>query len=770
MRKKTFLLGIIITIFFTLTFFLYRNLQNINIFEVFEFKTLDSRYKVRGEIKKDFDVVIIGIDEKSLNLIGKWPWKRDIHGDLVRKLNEYGVKSIGFDVSFTEAAASKELLKYKSDLKAKIGGYYKDKSIEKEVAIDLLKEIKKLDLSEDLSFAKALKETGNVSIGTYLNVDKGNLTDEILENRTYLKSRYENIDGILDELKERQRTGERRFKTENPYKVIPPVEIIGQFAYGVAPFDVGKPNADGLFRTIPLAVLEEYTGLYFPPLYLLVYLNAYDYTLKDNVVLNVRDGTVEFYKNASKKEGYIFTIPANKDGYQRLNFYGGNNTFKSVSYIDVINGDANKEDLKGKIVLVGYTDTAKGLYDLRATPFSPNSAGVEIHATAIQNLIDRSFMIRWEIGPHILILFIYGLLLTLPLVIKKLKFVEANLVAITIIFSYVLFSQMLFSKGIWVDMFYPLVSYFFLYLTLTIVNYFDEEKEKRKVKNAFKHYTSPALIDELMKNPDKLKLGGEKKNLTMFFSDIEGFTTISESMGPEELVEFLNEYLSIMTKIIFKYNGMVDKYEGDAIMAVFGAPVELKEHALMSCYAALEYQEELTKLRAKWIEQGLPDIKARIGINTGEVVVGNMGSQDRFDYTVIGDQVNLASRLEGANKQYGTYIMISQATYEYVKDDIEVRELDNIKVKGKNKPVGVYELLARKGNLSYNKKEVLDSYELGLKNYKSMNWEEAIKEFENALEKDKTDTPSKVYLERCIYFRDNPPSEDWDGIYTMKTK
>ncbi|OQY09105.1 MAG: hypothetical protein B6I28_03625 [Fusobacteriia bacterium 4572_132] len=772
LRKKPFLIGIILTIIITSSYFIYSNLQ-INLFEIFELKTLDLRYKIRGEKKRDdFDVVVVGVDEKSLNEIGKWPWKRSVHADLVRKLTKMGVKSIGFDISFTEKAIPDELNNYKKDLKKLVLTEYRAKKIGKETTLKLAKEINKLDLTEDYQFAKALKESKNVSIGTY-NISKKEesiLGKEILENKDYLKNRYVNVLGLLKELQEVERTGERSFQPNTTYKIMPPIKLLSKFTYGVAPYQIGTPDADGVFRNVPLATLEEYTNLYFPPLYLLIYLNSLNMNMEDNVVLDIDNKKVEIYENAVKKEGLKVEIPIDKNGIQLLNFYGKTHSFKYLPYYKILNGTIKKEEVENKIVIVGYTDTAKGLYDLRPTPYDANMPGVEIHATAIQNLIDRKYMTRLTTGPNLLILGIYAFLITLVLSIKKFKFMTTNLLVLFLILSYVIMAQVAFNNGIRIEIFYPILNYFGIYLILTVINYFDEEIEKKKVKNAFRHYTNPHLIEELMKNPDKLKLGGEKKQLTAFFSDIQGFTTISEKMNPEELVEFLNKYLSEMTDIILDNDGMVDKYEGDAIMAVFGAPLELKDHALKCCYAALEYQKRLKELREKWLEEGLPEILVRIGINTGDMVVGNMGSKDRFDYTVMGDEVNLASRLEGANKFYGTFTMISQNTYEIVKEFVEVRELDRIRVKGKSKPVTVYELLAKKGEITKEEKEMYKIYEIGLEEYRKQNWEKAILTFKKVLEINENDPPTKLYQKRCQYFKENPPELNWDGVYTFTTK
>ena len=299
-----------------------------------------------------------------------------------------------------------------------------------------------------------------------------------------------------------------------------------------------------------------------------------------------------------------------------------------------------------------------------------------------------------------------------------------------------------------------------------------EQKEKRQVHGMFATFVSPDLVEELVKNPDMMKLGGEKRNLTVFFSDVAGFTSISEMLDAHDLVLLLNEYLTAMVDIILEHRGTVDKYEGDAIMAFWGAPVIFDEHAIETCHAALEMQEKMIELREKWKAEGKPHLAVRMGINTGEMVAGNMGSQERFDYTVMDDSVNLAARLEPANKVYGTYIMISEYTYDHVKDQFICRELDALQVKGKTEPVKVYELIAtmEKG-VSEDMEKVLEYYNQGLDLYKNRHWDDAITKFKSALSVNGgEDSPSEAYVERCEEYMESPPPDNWQGEYIMTSK
>ena len=259
--------------------------------------------------------------------------------------------------------------------------------------------------------------------------------------------------------------------------------------------------------------------------------------------------------------------------------------------------------------------------------------------------------------------------------------------------------------------------------------------------------------------------------MTVFFSDIESFTSISETLPPEQLLDYLNEYLSAMTDIILEHDGMLDKYIGDAIVSVWGAPILRDDHAKIACKASLDMQKVLVELRSKWAAEGKPKFKARIGLNTGFMTIGNVGSHQRLSYTVIGDVVNLASRLEGINKQYGTYIMISEYTYAEAKDDFQMRELDLIRVKGKNEPVTVYELLEESGiALPEDRQKIVQHYSDGLNYYKDKAWDEALAQFEKSLKIDPQESPTLLYVDRCRHFIDNPPPPDWDGVWVFTTK
>jgi adenylate cyclase len=333
---------------------------------------------------------------------------------------------------------------------------------------------------------------------------------------------------------------------------------------------------------------------------------------------------------------------------------------------------------------------------------------------------------------------------------------------------FLFFDRFLFiEKGVWLNATYPLLTLFSAYISTTVYNYVTVEKEKRRIKGAFRYYVTESVMEEILRRPEKLALGGEEKELSVLFSDIRGFATISEKLPPGVLVGLLNGYLTRMTEVVFRYDGYLDKYIGDAIMAVYGAPVEREDHALSACRTAVEMIASLKGIQIEWERAGLPKIDIGIGINTGKMVVGNMGSRKRFNYTVVGDNVNLASRLEGLTKRYEAPIIIGEGVYERVKGELLCRELDSVRVKGKEVPTRVYELIGRG---SGEDMEFVDRFRKALDSYRAMMWKEADALFKKALELRPNDRPSMIYIERCGTYLESPPSQPWDWVTEISEK
>ncbi len=295
-------------------------------------------------------------------------------------------------------------------------------------------------------------------------------------------------------------------------------------------------------------------------------------------------------------------------------------------------------------------------------------------------------------------------------------------------------------------------------------------KERDFIKSTFERYVSRTVAEEIIKNPDMVHLGGQKKTLTIFFTDIGGFTNLSDMLSPEEIVNHLNYYFRGMCTAILEYNGTINEFQGDAILAYWGAPIDQEDHALLACQAALRCREFLRHLEEKWVAEGLPPRTYRFGINTGEVVIGNIGSPSRFKYSAVGEDVNLASRLEGANKHYGTQILISEETYYLIKDVLTAREIDIIRVVGISRPIKVYELVAEKGQIDERKSKQLEHFEAGISAYRARQWEEAISCFMQVLQLAPEDRPTKVYVQRCQEYQQMAPAQDWDGVYNLTEK
>ncbi|HSR36769.1 MAG TPA: adenylate/guanylate cyclase domain-containing protein, partial [Desulfurivibrionaceae bacterium] len=413
---------------------------------------------------------------------------------------------------------------------------------------------------------------------------------------------------------------------------------------------------------------------------------------------------------------------------------------------------------------------AAGLLDLRATPFSNIYPGVEVHANIIDNVIKGdpfSHDFYTEIGLTYTIIIVGGLFLSALLAYTSALAGGLGgilLIEATVVGNYYLF----FRQNELIGVVYPLATVILVFMIVTLFNYFYEGREKRFISKAFGHYVSPQVVAQISQNPEKLSLKGEQKVLTVLFSDIRGFTSISEKMGPEELGQFMNEYLTAMSNIVMARKGTVDKYIGDAIMAIWGAPLADEEHAANCVRAAFGMMAKLNELRPQWETRGLPDIHIGIGINSGLMSVGNFGSEQRFDYTVMGDNVNLASRLEGSNKSYGTSIIISEYTREMLGAGFFCRFVDMVRVKGKDLPVKIYEPICE-GEPEPQRKKAIEEFEQAMVYYRIQRFDDA----EKILAALQAAEPAKIYalyLERIAHFRENPPPADWDGAFTFTTK
>jgi adenylate cyclase len=396
--------------------------------------------------------------------------------------------------------------------------------------------------------------------------------------------------------------------------------------------------------------------------------------------------------------------------------------------------------------------------------------GMEIHATVLSNLLKKHFIIQ----PASWIKYIIVLLLSFLSPVFFLRYPKVISSIIIISFSVILLFglnyYMFYFHRIDISLIAPELALILSFILTGYINYVREGRHKNEIKRIFSRYISPEVVNELVKNYEDVELGGKEIEATVFFSDIKNFTSIAENLSPKELVQHLNNYLTIASGVILDQKAMLDKFIGDAIMAIFGVPIKVENHALSACIAALEIQKLLKEDYENNAHLDSPYFSTRIGLNTGKMIVGNIGSASRTDYTAIGDSVNIASRLEGINKIYGTQIIISESTYQEVKTNVVARELDELKVKGKQLPLKIYELIAIRGNESDETLKIISLFGEGLENYRHQNWIEAKQKFSEVLKIDENDGPSKMYIDRCNILENNEISPNWDGIYIAQNK
>jgi adenylate cyclase len=553
-------------------------------------------------------------------------------------------------------------------------------------------------------------------------------------------------------------------------------------------------DSDGTIRN--KALINRTWSSYFPALSLKAYLLANNYNASPRIEYQPASGLKEMVDleiTSNETGDTVGHIPVDPQGRLLLNYAGPGQMYPYFSFADLVTDSPEAqveqlafnpqtkrweketrkvkkaEFLKDKIMIVGATST--GIFDLRVTPFQENYPGAETHLNAIDNMISGNYFRTAKNEPvrMLLTLALGGTLLTLAL-----SYVGAlmgmALTLGTILGTVYVDQHYLFGRGIVVTIIWPLFLTALLYISLTFYRYFTEERGKKELRQTFQKYVSPAIVEEILAHPDNIQLGGKKVNLTVMFSDVRGFTTISEKLDPQALGNLLNSYLTPMTEIVFKNQGTLDKYMGDAIMAFFGAPIGYNGHAKAACRCALQSVEKLFQLQKEYERKGLPMIDLGIGLNTGDVSAGNMGSETVRSYTVMGDAVNLASRLEGINKQYGTRIILSEMTYEEVKDSFICREVDWVRVKGKAQPVKIYELIGEHKVPNQHVADMLEWFQKGYALYHKKSWSESLTCFSKALDINPKDEVSKVYVERCQDYLTTPPPADWDGVFVMKTK
>ena len=709
-------------------------------FRTLELKVIDQLFELRGPLSlEDTPIVLVKIsDQADQEIPYKWPWPTEIYARLIKNLNKAGAKAIGLDVLFSNPD--------------------------------------RYDLANDTTFAKALKKYGNVVMAGKIVKEDNRVSDfGILQTQTAKSSQISVIDPI-EVLSE---------ANPNPFGLVNVERDLDGFLrrYNFAQKFLGEKH-----YAFGLEVLRVYLGL-------------------DSVQVKNTGDTFHYGP---------FEIPKFNHRSMMINYYGGPGSFPSYHFEQVIDdstfttvmeeeafelnafddpefGLLHQDVFRDKLVLVG--STMLELHDFFPTPFSHAESGnenqmmpgFETHANAIQTILDGNYIHHSQFLTDLLIIFLLGLLTSVVTYATRSVWGFLNMFVLFVgYFSLVIY--LFVSHSYLLTMIGPLLAVLTGYVTTTSYDLITQQREKKRIKNMFASYVSPELVEQMVESEEEPQLGGDEVYITAFFSDIQSFSAFSEVLEPKKLVMLINEYLSAMTDIITDQGGTLDKYIGDAIVAFFFFFFPLPDHAYRACISSQLMQHKLGELRQKWRAEGdkWPEIvwnmRNRIGANTGWMVTGNMGSTSRFNYTMMGDNVNLAARCESGAKAYGAYTMITEDTKQEAEkygDACVFRFLDRIVVVGRTQPVDVYELVDLKEYMTPQTFECIETYEEGIEAYLNQEWTRAISLFQQSaqIEPNQIDkkvgvktNPSQIMIKRCREMSENPPAPDWNGVYVMESK
>lgn len=681
-----------------------------------ERETLDWRMRVgSGGRRPDTSVVIAVIDQKSLTYFQKigvaWPWPRELYGILLDYLHEGGAKAVILDIDFSQPDMDR-------------------------LNVDAVE--------SDSTFASSISRSGNVVLISVLtgHGEPSSTGGSSIESRFFLDSASTDRGGpgftsCLAPLAEFQK---------------------GAGGVGVANFVV---DVDGVARRIPLLFKLDNRSL--PQLSLAAYA--------------VGNGL-----SADRLSRFIGTVPVERNGDYLINWYGkggprGVFKYYSASAL-IISAVQLKQGMvpeipptvfRNKYVIVG--GSAVGLMDFVSTPFTSMQPfpGAEIHATILSNFLEHDYLKELPSAVSLFVIIAASLIAAGVFFGVKRASVSSAVIVISCGLYLVAALLLMSASRLALPLVSPEISALTAFAFAGVISYVTEGRQKRELRKLMNRYISSDVVDEISADPDTIDFKGKEVEATVFFSDIRDFTSVSERLQPKELVENLNEYFTLATEVVLNNGAMLDKYIGDAIMAVFGAPLERKDHAALACLTAIQMQNILSDYYSR--RQGdKPVFVTRIGLNTGKMVIGNIGSTRRTDYTAIGDSVNLASRLEGVNKQFGTRIMISESTYSQSSNAVEAREIDLVTVKGKDLPVRIFELLCEKGKLSQTDSAAYEMFHAGLESYRHKEWKRAETLFTEILKGKPNDGPSLTYIARCKALSETGVPDDWDGVFRLKTK
>lgn len=702
----------------------------------------DSKVRLNAANTVDPRIVIVDIDEKSLQERekggeGRWPWPRDRLALMVNRLfNDYEVALTGFDVVFSERDESS--------------------------GIRTIDELAKKQLKDNASF-----QAQYPSIQSALNYD-AQFAESIKDKAVILGFSFLSPG---DSTKKGELPTTELTTKEIPITLVSPMKRDGFTAnlslLQSSAADGGHINPivdpDGIIRRVPMLI--QYGDRYYESLGLAAARNL----LGSLPIKPLLDGNNRSPGDLEILDVGGAPVPVDPELASYIPYRGPYKSFEYISASDVLNKSLPKDKLEGKIVLIGTT--APGLLDLRATPVGNLYPGVEIHANMIAGILDGTIKQAplWTQAANLLLIALLGL--GLALLLPFLSPLWSSIAAVLVIGGVSALNLYSFTAGYVLPAASLLSALLLIYLMNIAYGYFVESRGKRQITGLFGQYVPPELVDEMAQDPTSFSMEGESRDLTILFSDVRGFTTISESLDAKTLSEFINAFLTPFTKVIYKNRGTIDKYMGDCIMAFWGAPIKDEDHARHGLISAFEMLKAMDILNDEFKQRGWPPIKVGIGLNSGKVSVGNMGSEIRLAYTVMGDAVNLASRLEGITKEYGAAIIIGDETRKQLPDLI-AREVDKVRVKGKDIAVTIYEPLGFEGQVDAAALTALPLFESALKAYREQRWDAAESEFKDLLQnhRDTGEVLYELYLERIGLLRDNPPGDQWDGAFTFTKK
>ncbi len=737
-----------------------------------ELASLDVRFQLRGVARPDPRIVIVDIDQRSQEVLGRWPFPRSNFAKMLDALREDGARVVGFDITFSKPD---EVARPVRELRNRIEEQRKRGRSVPPWMFEELAQIEK-EFDYDQQFADAVQRFGKVVLGNfflYTEADLRGVDDATLDRYANIiaefpypqvraarsargRESFVNLARIYDDLDMLPRGAQAN------------IEILTQALLdggGTTGYFNVRPDPDGVVRNAMLALPYARSG---NPADTDLYASMDVQTAR--LYLGLSDAQTVLNFGAAGIESLEFgpslSITPDDVGRVMINFQGPVRSYAYYSMADVVNHSFPPGTFRDKIVLVGASAT--GIGDLRSTPFgSLDYPGVEIHANVIDNILHRNFLVRGaeQVQTDLILILVFGIPLGILLVFVQPRWMP---MALLLLVPFGWFVFQMFERGWWLNALTPAATLVANTGLVALYRVLVEEAEKRKVHGEFKQYMSPEVIRLLLENPELVQ--PRKVEISVMFSDIRGFTSISEQLDAQQLVEFLSAYLTDMTRIVFKNRGTLDKYIGDAVMAFWGAPFEEKGHAEKACLAAVDMMDRMAELQKEWEEQGRPKLEIGLGINTGVASVGKVGSALRYNYTAMGDAVNLASRLEGLNKEYGTHIIVSELTFQEVKSpDLIFRELDLIRVKGKLQPVTIYELIGRRdGNAEFA--ELAAAFAAARALYQQRKWREGQDAFENILSRWPGDGPARTYWKRCQEYLFDEPPQNWDGVFVMTHK